>query len=56
MANYDFFTNSTTYKAHVTDTLNTAFSLYPNFDQVHLHWSFMIVPVADSGAGRLQRR
>jgi hypothetical protein len=33
MANFDHFTNSTRYQAQVTDTLNTAFNLYPNYDQ-----------------------
>ncbi|KIJ61602.1 glycoside hydrolase family 76 protein [Hydnomerulius pinastri MD-312] len=33
MANLDHFTDSTTNKQVVTDSLNAAFSLYPNFDQ-----------------------
>ncbi|KAI0750298.1 hypothetical protein C8Q80DRAFT_1353554 [Daedaleopsis nitida] len=31
-ANYDFFTKTTTYKSHVTDALNTAFSVNAHYD------------------------
>ncbi|KAI0750302.1 endo-1,6-alpha-mannosidase [Daedaleopsis nitida] len=33
-ANYDFFTKTTTYKSHVTDALNTAFSVNAHYDPV----------------------
>jgi hypothetical protein len=34
MANYDYFTKGTTYKTQVTNSLNTAWSLYSNYDEV----------------------
>jgi hypothetical protein len=34
MANYDYFTQGTTFKTQVMNALNTTWSLYSDFDEV----------------------